>query len=335
MLPFHSLHLRVNSIIVLLAAIILVSMVTFVAYRWYKRPVRSNVVDRMPQVQTPNTHGTEWNIHPKAKELRGKIVFASNITGQFDIYVLKNGRITPIISSPQPESYPRWSPDGHRIAFQRKLNGQWDIWIYDTISGHEIQLTDSPTDEENPSWYPDGRSVIFDTTQAPRRQLFRCNIESKECAQVTHGALSRNALGTISPDGRIIALTSNQWWGWSIGLYHPDTDTWTILVKGNSCRPAWSHDGRRIAFVHMGWDKKGDIALWDMTSKTFRNLTPERSKTYDYDPRWSPNEKWIIFQSSTDKKHGNWDLWLVSPDDGTTLPLIQAQSLEIYPDWIP
>ena len=49
---------------------------------------------------------------------------------------------------------PAWSPDGTRIAFQSKRDGDWDIYVMDTDGGNVQQLTDGPGMGWDPSWSP-------------------------------------------------------------------------------------------------------------------------------------------------------------------------------------
>jgi serine/threonine protein kinase len=65
------------------------------------------------------------------------------------------------------ESYPTWSPDGVRLAYQASdlgysLVGDHDIWVAQLGSGEPVNLTkDSPANDRLPSWSRDGRQIAF------------------------------------------------------------------------------------------------------------------------------------------------------------------------------
>ncbi len=71
-----------------------------------------------------------------------RIVFMSNIVGNWDLYVINaNGgspqRLTDDLSN---EGLPVYSPDGSKIAFVRNTDGVWSVWSMDTDGENETKL---------------------------------------------------------------------------------------------------------------------------------------------------------------------------------------------------
>lgn len=48
--------------------------------------------------------------------------------------------------------WPDWAPNGRQLAFQRWLNGQWDIWTAEPESGRLTRVTWNPAPDIAPSW---------------------------------------------------------------------------------------------------------------------------------------------------------------------------------------
>jgi WD40 repeat protein len=60
------------------------------------------------------------------------------------------------------DRYPRWSPDGKRIAFTSDRSGRYEIWTIDADGTNLRQLSfDSPGDTTLPLWSPDGTRLLF------------------------------------------------------------------------------------------------------------------------------------------------------------------------------
>jgi TolB protein len=111
--------------------------------------------------------------------------------------------------------------------------------------------------------------------------------------------------------------------------------------------PAWSPDGKRIAFVQASatpheesgegsswsWTFEAEIAVVNADGSRVRTLTrtPNRLES---DPVWSPTGEQIVFVS--EDKAGNRDLFLISADGTTTRSLTRTGALDEHsPAWSP
>jgi len=113
-----------------------------------------------------------WTMHPNGTGLRclvegaspawsplgDKIAYASNINGNWDIWIMdsKGGNQIQLTSSPSDEIEPTWSPDGKSIAFASNQSGNWDIWVIGVEGGPKTMITSSSQDEGGPCWATNG-----------------------------------------------------------------------------------------------------------------------------------------------------------------------------------
>jgi Tol biopolymer transport system component len=57
------------------------------------------------------------------------------------------------------------SPDGRRVAVQRIVSGNNDIWLLQTQSGASVRFTSDPLNQVRPVWSPDGSRIVFGSSR--------------------------------------------------------------------------------------------------------------------------------------------------------------------------
>ncbi|WP_340817910.1 hypothetical protein [Methanolobus sp. WCC4] len=100
------------------------------------------------------TSDTYDNVEPDYSPDGKLIAYASNIGGDYDLWILNadGSSHTRITSDSSSERAPAWSPDGERIAYVSNRDGEYDIWVMDLGSGsielEEIEGAGSTGEEE-------------------------------------------------------------------------------------------------------------------------------------------------------------------------------------------
>jgi dipeptidyl aminopeptidase/acylaminoacyl peptidase len=78
---------------------------------------------------------------------------------------------------------PAWSPDGQRLAVQKRLHDHADIFVLDAAGNVQARLTGPASALERapnnvaPAWSPDGRYILFLTDRDGPWRLYRMNAD--------------------------------------------------------------------------------------------------------------------------------------------------------------
>ena len=147
------------------------------------------------------TSGDDWNdTDPQWSPDGKKIAFVSDRTGREfdegrnkDIWVIDaaGGSLTKISQSDEPDTSPRWSPDGKMIAFlsalQRRAHPK--IWLAPSQGGVMPRLAVDNLDVIPTAlrWAEAGRALYFETGIKGTTHLLRADIEARRASQVTTG----------------------------------------------------------------------------------------------------------------------------------------------------
>jgi serine/threonine protein kinase len=117
-----------------------------------------------------------------------KIVFASNRTGKFQIWVCDSDGQNPVkLTEGAYCGCPRWSPDGQQIAYNDWF-GNGATWLVSAQGGPPRRLTTGEFDEGIPSWSRDGAWLYFFSTRSGTPQLWKMRTRGDAAVQVTwHG----------------------------------------------------------------------------------------------------------------------------------------------------
>jgi dipeptidyl aminopeptidase/acylaminoacyl peptidase len=280
---------------------------------------------------TPAKHGP---VTPAAVPKRGIILFQSRVGGLWQIFSLdlSSGARTRLTRSKVDDIHPSVSPDGSWIAFESARSGRTAVWRMRADGSGVERLTDGRRDCLDPSWGSGGTSILYSCPKAG--EIFIMELSTRLERQLTD-SIWPSILPVASPDGSAIAFTRNKF-GWGVYRMNADGSGVTALTsKGGSCRPDWSPDGKRIAFVSSRADGKGDVWTMDPDGGNMVRVTLG-DDSYDYNPAWSPDGRWIVYETTKGSKRGPWSLAVI-PAGGGGIPalLTPPGADDRFPDWAP
>ncbi|HEX6749843.1 MAG TPA: hypothetical protein VF092_21300 [Longimicrobium sp.] len=123
-------------------------------------------------------------------------------------------------------AFPRWSPDGRRIAISRwRTGGFYDVVILDDAGRVTATVTDDRAVDMAAAWSPDGRYVLFSSDRTGIANLYAYDTQSGRLMQVTN-VLTGAFQPDVSPDGRWIALQYYRADGYHVARIPFDPATW-------------------------------------------------------------------------------------------------------------
>jgi dipeptidyl aminopeptidase/acylaminoacyl peptidase len=139
----------------------------------------------------------------------------------------------------------------------------------------------------------------------------------------------------LSPDGTKIAYCSLQETQYSqifvMNLDGSGRKRITNFQNGDACAPAWSRDGKKIAFhafALMNPPRSPGIWLMDADGSNQKKLMDR-----GLDPAWSPDDRQIAFESNRDG--GVFQIYVMNSDGSSVKPLTKNKGEASNPAWAP
>jgi Tol biopolymer transport system component len=271
--------------------------------------------------------------------IRGSIVFQSDMDGDNEIYLLTANETRKLTDNSWSDEYPRWSPDGTRIAFTANAKGNFDVYIMNADGSGLSQITSSLNNEGEPAWFPDGTALAFTEENksllGKEEGLRTIDLKTKNIRTLIPEFKRSHGLSDFSPAAPLMAFTGHRFIGWDVFILDIRDGRYRALTEGGkSCRARFSKDGRKLAYVSSRADGKGDVWSMNPDGSDDVRLT-ERNETYDYFPAWAPDGEHIVFCSSTQNspKQGRWSLFLLKVGTRRVMPLFSSSARDLFPDW--
>ena len=205
-----------------------------------------------------------------------------------DIWLVNKagGPALRLTSSLGEESFPRFSPDGSKVAYSASYDGNVDVYVMPVAGGEPTRLTYHPMADRVVGWTPDGTRVLFASSRESGRQRFNQFFT----VPLTGGLPSKlvvpyGEFGTYSPDGRqfVYMPMAQDFRNWKRyrGGWAPDLWLFDLSSKaaknitnnpGNDAQPMWH--GNTIYFLSdRGAGERNNIWAYDVKAGTSRQVT--------------------------------------------------------------
>ncbi len=215
------------------------------------------------------------------------------------------------------EAQPSFSPDGRSIAYISNLGGQWDVYVGLVGGGNPVRITHDRNLELRPRWSRDGSRLLF-------ARLNEAGLFDVWEAPSLGGAARRIVLNGMHPawaaDGRQVAYSSGgALWICDASGANPRAVTRREAPVAHH-QPAFSHDGRSLAFVRRHSGPYGELAVADVGSGAVRDVT--RDGALALLPVWSPDDRFIYFTSS---RGGTMNVWKIPAASGEPQQITAGQ----------
>lgn len=184
---------------------------------------------------------------------------------------------------------------------------------------------------------PDGRTIAFDLLG----QIWTFSAKGGSATPVTFAVrdTSEDVDPVFSPDGKWIAFQADRPSGRELWLVPSQGGTPRQLSREQKfayyafARPAWSPDGREIAFavrdtlfrIRVEDGVTTAVGIEPVTGAGGRSTSPRPSA-----PTWSPDGSRIAFVNTGDQR-----IWAVPRDGRTAAPLTPERMAAVAPAWSP
>ena len=236
-----------------------------------------------------STHAAADDCLPPADFSRG---YVWKIYPQYDLYIrdLDTWELKPIAPAPGYDAEAVVSPDGEKIVFTSRRNGDLDIYIMDIDGSNLTQLTDRLGYDGGPFFSPDSQRLVY-----------RSYYPETEEEIASYQALLDD--DSIEP----MAL---QLWVMDI-----DGSNKKQLTDNGAANfgPYWHPDNKHIIYSSNQASKSGrdfDLFLTDDEGKTNRQVT--HCPSFDGFPMFSEDGRQLIFASNrANSNPGDTNLFLV------------------------
>jgi tricorn protease len=192
-----------------------------------------------------------------------------------DIWLVpKSGGAATRLSSPLgEESFPRFSPDGTRLAYSADYDGNTDVYVVPTAGGEPVRLTHHPMGDRVVGWHPDGKRVLFASSRESGRQRY-------------------SQFYLVGLDGGLPEKLPVPYG--EFGAFAPDGASFVYMPM--------SQDFRNWKRYRGGWAP--DLWLFDLKTFAARNIT--NNPANDAQPMWFRNSVYFISDRGAEQRNNIW-----------------------------
>jgi len=182
---------------------------------------------------------------------------------------------------------PAWSPDGSRLALAlSQPDGNVDVFVMDLATKSLLRVTDDPAIDTEPCFGADGQTLFFTSDRSGRPQVYRIVLSAGEKPKRLTFEGSYNARPRLSPDGKELAVVTQDQGGYRIASVDIATGHSRILTQGRLDEaPTWAPNGQTVMYSSRERGR-GVLATVAVDSGVSSRISAASGDVRD--PAWSP-----------------------------------------------
>ena len=291
-----------------------------------KKAASEFAADILQQFGVKSLAGTK--IYFVSDRSKSKEVWRMNYDGQNQERVTNLNTITQM---------PAVSADSTTLAYmslakRRDAGATYQLFVASTETGRKLPFDDpgAPTSGW-PEFTPDGQHLLFASSLNGYTQVYFSNLDGSARRQITNAKAIDMSPKVNPKNGRDVLFISDR--SGKQQLWHMNTDGGDLQMLTNGvgevANPAWSPDGRMIAFAWTQGFELGAFNIFIMDVAERRPIQLTKDSGVNENPWWAPDGLHIVFSS----RRGDTTQIYTMLADGTGVHQLTRQSNNYQPVW--
>lgn len=263
----------------------------------------------------------------------GKIAFASDRDGNFEIYTMNSdgGGLTRVTDNPAEDTHPTWSPDGTRIAFVSNRDGNKEIYVVGADGGGATRLTTNTAEDIEPAWSPalTNQKIAFVSHRDGNDEVYVMGADGTAQTNLTQNLADDIGPAWAPGAGNPLAFATNRD-GDKFEIYRFNSADGSGLLRltnntANDLSPAWPLG--RISFQT---DRDGNDEIYTMMVDGTNQTRVTNNAAFDIDPARASDGSRVVWVSNRDVAT-NLEIYASNADGSIAVRLTNNSASDIDP----